>query len=59
MINIGVCDDESIHRNKIKEILVDLLDTYNMDYKIYEYDSGENLLSDYPSDLDILIMEIY
>ncbi len=58
MINIGVCDDESIHRNKIKEILVDLLDTYNMDYKIYEYDSGENLLSDYPSDLDILIMDI-
>lgn len=58
MINIGVCDDESIHRNKIKEILVDILDRYNMDYKIYEYDSGENLLSDYPSDLDILIMDI-
>lgn len=58
MIRIGVCDDESIHRNKIKEILVDILDTYNMDYKIYEYDSGESLLSEYTRNLDILIMDI-
>ena len=34
MINIGVCDDESVHRNKIKEILLDILKTFNLEYKI-------------------------
>ncbi len=58
MISIGICDDESIHRNKIKQILVDNLSTHNTDYKIYEYDSGESLLSKYTNNLDILIMDI-
>ena len=58
MINIGVCDDESVHRNKIKEILLDILKTFNLEYKIYEYDSGESLLNNYPSNLDILIIDI-
>ncbi len=58
MINIGVCDDESVHRNKIKEILLDILKTFNLEYKIHEYDSGESLLENYPSNLDILIIDI-
>ena len=58
MINIGVCDDESVHRNRIKEILLDILKTFNLEYKIYEYDSGESLLENYPSNLDILIIDI-
>lgn len=58
MISIGICDDESIHRNKIKEILVNILDAYNLNYQIYEYDSGESLLDDYSKNLDILIIDI-
>lgn len=58
MINIGVCDDESVHRNRIKEILLDILKTFNVNYEIYEYDSGESLLENYPSNLDILIIDI-
>lgn len=58
MINIGVCDDESVHRNRIKEILLDILNTFNVNYEIYEYDSGESLLENYPSNLDILIIDI-
>ena len=36
----------------------DILSTYSINYKIYEFSSGEELLSNYPKDLDILIMDI-
>lgn len=58
MINIGICDDELHYRVNIKDILGDILSTYSINYKIYEFSSGEELLSNYPKDLDILIMDI-
>ena len=58
MINIGICDDELHYRANIKDILENLLSTYSIDYNIYEFSSGEELLSNYPKDLDILIMDI-
>lgn len=39
-------------------MLGDILSTYSINYKIYEFSSGEELLSNYPKDLDILIMDI-
>lgn len=58
MINIGICDDELHYRIKIKEILEETLKTYPIRYNIYEFSSGEELLNNYPKDLDILIMDI-
>lgn len=58
MINIGICEDELHYRVNIKDILGDILSTYSINYKIYEFSSGEELLSNYPKDLDILIMDI-
>lgn len=58
MINIGICDDELHYRVNIKDILGDILSTYSINYNIYEFSSGEELLSNYPKDLDILIMDI-
>lgn len=58
MINIGICDDELHYRVNIKDILGDILSTYSINYKIYEFSSGEELLSNYPKDLDILIIDI-
>ncbi|WP_312258552.1 LytTR family DNA-binding domain-containing protein [Romboutsia ilealis] len=58
MINIGICDDELHYRVNIKDMLGDILSTYSINYKIYEFSSGEELLSNYPKDLDILIMDI-
>lgn len=58
MINIGICDDELHYRIKIKEILEETLKTYPISYNIYEFSSGEELLNNYPKDLDILIMDI-
>ena len=58
MINIGICDDELHYRENIKDILENILSTYSINYNIYEFSSGEELLSNYPKDLDILIMDI-
>ena len=58
MINIGICEDELHYRVNIKDMLGDILCTYSINYKIYEFSSGEELLSNYPKDLDILIMDI-
>ena len=59
MINIGICEDELHYRVNIKDMLGDILSTYSINYKIYEFSSGEELLSNYPKDLDILIMDIH
>ena len=58
MINIGICEDELHYRVNIKDMLGEILSTYSINYKIYEFSSGEELLSNYPKDLDILIMDI-
>ncbi len=58
MINIGICDDELLYRIKIKDIFKELLRLYAINYNIYEFSSGKELLNNYPKDLDILIMDI-
>lgn len=58
MINIGICDDELHYRSKIKDILKEILSSFPIDYRIYEFSSGEELLNIYPKNLDILIMDI-
>lgn len=58
MINIGICDDELNYRVKIKDILKEILSSYPINYNIYEFSSGEELLNNYPKDLDILIIDI-
>lgn len=58
MINIAICDDELYYRTEIKDILKSLLSSYSINYNIYEFSSGEELLDKYPKDLDILIMDI-
>ncbi|MGL4914323.1 MAG: LytR/AlgR family response regulator transcription factor [Romboutsia sp.] len=58
MINIGICDDELHYRSNIKDILKEILQPYHIEYNIYEFSSGEDLLDNYPKNLDILIMDI-
>ncbi|MGL5439108.1 MAG: LytR/AlgR family response regulator transcription factor [Filifactoraceae bacterium] len=58
MINIGICDDELQYRSKIKDILTEILSSDHINYNIYEFSSGEDLLDNYPKNLDILIMDI-
>ena len=58
MINIAICDDELYYRTEIKDTLKSLLSSYSINYNIYEFSSGEELLNNYPKNLDILIMDI-
>lgn len=58
MINIGICDDELQHRETIKDILNKILNSHSIQYNIYEYSSGEDLLNNYYNSLDILIIDI-
>lgn len=58
MINIGICDDEIHYRSNIKDTLKEILSSNPIDYNIYEFSSGEELLNNYPKNLDILIMDI-
>lgn len=58
MINIGICDDEVHYLIKIKDILNEILSSYPINYNIHEFSSEEELLNNYPKDLDILIMDI-
>ena len=58
MISIGICDDELHYRLNIKETLDKILTSYPINYKLYEFSSGEDVLNNYPKDLDILIMDI-
>lgn len=59
MINIGICDDELHCRLKIKDIIDKILSSYLINYNIYEFSSGEDLLNNYPKGLDILIIDIH
>ncbi|GAA0696688.1 two-component system response regulator RgaR [Paraclostridium ghonii] len=58
MINIAICEDELHYRLKAKAILEEVLNLNSINCNIYEFSSGEELLKDYPKNLDILIMDI-
>lgn len=56
ILNIGICDDEKIHRDILREYLIQ---TLNKDsYTLMEFDSGENLLNNYPKNVDLLLLDI-
>lgn len=59
MIEIGICDDELSYREEIHYILKKIFKSYPINYNIYEFSSGEELLNNYPKELDILIMDIH
>ncbi|TGA13460.1 DNA-binding response regulator, partial [Clostridioides difficile] len=44
MINIGICDDELHYRIKIKDILSDILSSYPINYNLYDFSAGEEVL---------------
>lgn len=58
MINIAICDDEKIQRNILIEYLKTLSNETNRTYNIYEFNSGEELLDNYPAKLDIILLDI-
>lgn len=59
MIQIGICDDETPMRRALRTPLEQKLQLLGQTYRIYEYDSGEALLSRPEAEgLDILFLDI-
>ncbi|WP_297632213.1 LytTR family DNA-binding domain-containing protein [uncultured Clostridium sp.] len=53
MISIGICDDDELIRKKLKTIL----EKEDIDFKIYEFKCGEELVS-FNEKIDILFLDI-
>ena len=59
MINIGICDDEASMRRLLRAPLEQKLQLLGADYRIFEYDCGETLLTRPETEwLDILFLDI-
>ncbi len=59
MINIGICDDEASMRRLLRAPLEQKLQLLGADYRIFEYDCGETLLTRTETEwLDILFLDI-
>ena len=59
MINIGICDDEASMRRLLRAPLEQKLQLLGADYRIFEYDCGETLLTRPETEwLDILVLDI-
>ena len=55
-IKIAICDDEYIHQKILLKYIKKLF--LRESYEVFEFSSGEDLLENYPSKLDILLLDI-
>ena len=53
-IFIGVCEDNSLHINLVKGYIDDFFNEFH-NYEVLEFVSGEDLLSNYPNNIDLLM----
>lgn len=59
MLKIAICDDEKSQLNSLKNILSIHLDLKGIDYKIYEFNSGESLIDSITKEhYDIIFSDI-
>lgn len=58
MVVLGICDDEKHYRSIIRKYLEEILKSNAQSHEIHEFTSGEELLENYPNNLDILILDI-
>ena len=58
MVVLGICDDEKHYRSIIRKYLEEILQSNVQSYEIHEFTSGEELLENYPNNLDILVLDI-
>lgn len=56
-LNIVICEDDFLHRSILKEFLVSILDEELLEYVLIEYNSGEDLISNYDK-VDLLFLDI-
>ena len=54
---LGLCEDNCLHRNFLKRYIEDFFIEFK-NYEVLEFVSGEDLLSNYPNNLDLLFLDI-
>ncbi len=57
MLKLAICDDEKYQREEIVGIIVEALRLKNKQYKIFQFDNGEDLISS-TDDFDIYFLDI-
>ena len=58
MIQIVLCEDQIQHQKTIEKFLKEILGENNIEYNLKMYKSGEELLNNYPKNVDIFILDI-
>lgn len=58
MIKIAICEDEKVHQELLTKNLQKLFNELSLDYEVYLFNSGEQLLENYPEDIDIFLLDI-
>lgn len=58
MLHVVLCDDESLLRDQLKDYLKRLEEDLEEQFQIREFSSGEELLTYYPHETDILLLDI-
>ncbi len=59
VLHIGICEDNLLHRTILINYIEEFLKLEELSFKVYEFKSGEELLERYPSNLDILLLDIH
>ncbi|WEV14969.1 LytTR family DNA-binding domain-containing protein [Clostridium perfringens D] len=58
MFSIALCEDNSLQREELKNNLSKVLDEIGVEYKLLTFETGEDLLREYPENLDMLFLDI-
>lgn len=59
MYRIAVCDDEKKIQDQLCEYLSRFFEQQHWEYEVLVYSSANELLQNYPSDVDLILLDIY
>lgn len=58
MINIAICENEDCLLEELSSLVISILKERGLEFTLHKFKSGEDLLTSYPNNLDILFMDI-
>ncbi|MBU5306737.1 LytTR family DNA-binding domain-containing protein [Clostridioides mangenotii] len=59
VIRIALCEDEEEQQNILKSHLKKIFNELDYEYEVCSFNSGEELMENYPQDIDIFLLDIY
>ena len=58
MLKVAICEDDDFFRDKLKQYLEKILEDITNNFEIITFNSGEDLVENYPEDIDIYFLDI-